>query len=558
MKRARIFFLIFILLGPTFIINSVESSSEFFTLDLNTGWNQVSFPYVPDDPSFANIFSDVGFYQVLTWDGTSYTTPAAAEPGLGYWTLVLDDTTITVTDGDPLVGYELDLLPGWNMIGSIFHYTIDADLVFSGYYQLETWNGLSYVSTTIIEPGKAYWALVLVETHIVVDETSSIPTNSYPQASNLQILHEPPELFDAGEPHECRMWGMIAENLLGTAVLDHLINMPYSLKILGGTPYANVDSWGLAYFDTVADGFNVYRGGYDFEDNLLSAGDDPLFNVVADEIAASGERIAVGHVRNAASGAYDIPNPHPFIRQRGGKEWALSHNGVVSISILRSLIGLEYLSQFVPSVGVDWNDPDVVDTDLYLIWVLKNIEESGWSVIPGIAKAITDYYEAPGAGGAANFIMSDGEKIWGFVKGNSLWYLYDTTHTPAYSAVASQPPEGAPGDWIAMSDYNLVELSTDAAPVLIPDVRTLYPPTYDSLTASYTYYDEDGDPESGSEIRWYRDGDLQSGFNDAVTVPSGSTADGEEWYFTVRPSDGEDFGVLMTSPTVTVGDTVIV
>jgi hypothetical protein len=29
----------------------------------------VSFPYIPDDASFSGIFSDVGFYQVLTWDG---------------------------------------------------------------------------------------------------------------------------------------------------------------------------------------------------------------------------------------------------------------------------------------------------------------------------------------------------------------------------------------------------------------------------------------------------------------------------------------------------------
>ena len=79
------------------------------------------------------------------------------------------------------------------------------------------------------------------------------------------------------------------------------------------------------------------------------------------------------------------------------------------------------------------------------------------------------------------------------------------------------------------------------------------PKTTDDLVGNYDYYDADGDDESGSEIKWYKDDLLQTAYNDSLTVPSSATSDDEEWYFTVKPSDGEDFGTLMTSPTVTIG-----
>ena len=56
------------------------------------------------------------------------------------------------------------------MIGSIYGETVDADDVFPSFYQLITWDGSSYVSSTIIEQGIGYWALVLEPTTITVGE----------------------------------------------------------------------------------------------------------------------------------------------------------------------------------------------------------------------------------------------------------------------------------------------------------------------------------------------------------------------------------------------------
>ena len=80
--------------------------------------------------------------------------------------------------------------------------------------------------------------------------------------------------------------------------------------------------------------------------------------------------------------------------------------------------------------------------------------------------------------------------------------------------------------------------------------------TTDSLTLSYSYSDSDNDPESGSEITWYRDSQaLPSGTITGLTVPSSQTTKGQDWYATVRPSDGADYGTLQTSNTVTIQNT---
>jgi len=82
------------------------------------------------------------------------------------------------------------------------------------------------------------------------------------------------------------------------------------------------------------------------------------------------------------------------------------------------------------------------------------------------------------------------------------------------------------------------------------------PKTDDNLVASYSYSDADSDAQSGSEIRWYKNNTLQTAYNNLLTVPASATTKGENWYYTVKPRDGTDFGTLQTSSTVTIQNTV--
>ena len=68
-----------------------------------------------------------------------------------------------------------------------------------------------------------------------------------------------------------------------------------------------------------------------------------------------------------------------------------------------------------------------------------------------------------------------------------------------------------------------------------------------SLTLSYTYSDDDSDPEGTTQIRWYVNGVVRSSFNDVSTIPSSSTSVGEEWTVKVTPHDGTEFGATVES-----------
>ncbi|NWG10761.1 class II glutamine amidotransferase [Candidatus Bathyarchaeota archaeon] len=264
--------------------------------------------------------------------------------------------------------------------------------------------------------------------------------------------------------HECRFWAMISPSMPESVAMNQLVYGEQSLKNLGAINY---NGWGLAYFNSCEP--TVLRGA-------LPANSDPAFDLAAQELAESGSKIGVGHVRRATSGASDIPNPHPFMRLKGGKWWAYGHNGGLSEPALRELIGQEYLDQNPPTVGDNWSDPRVVDSDLYMLYILKCIEENDWNVTAGVAKAIRNITK--NAYGTMNFFLTDGETLWGFRLGNTLHYYYNET-SPSYAVIASQPPTNNDEGWIELHDYNFIILKMNNPPIIIDKITAV--PEFTSL-----------------------------------------------------------------------------
>lgn len=258
--------------------------------------------------------------------------------------------------------------------------------------------------------------------------------------------------------HECRFWAMTSPSLPESVVMDHLVYGSSSLKTLGALNY---NGWGLAYYNNSEP--TVLRG-------TLPASSDQAFDLAAQELAESGSRIGVGHVRRATSGASDIPNPHPFMRFKCGKWWAYGHNGGLSEPALKELIGQEYLDQNPPTVGDNWSDPRVVDSDLYMLYILKCVEEKDWNVTEGIAEAVSDITQ--NAYGTMNFFLTDGETIWSFRLGNTLFYYYNET-SPSYAVVASQPSTTSEEGWIELIDYNLIILNVGNPPIIVRNVTAI-------------------------------------------------------------------------------------
>ena len=103
------------------------------------------------------------------------------------------------------------------------------------------------------------------------------------------------------------------------------------------------------------------------------------------------------------------------------------------------------------------------------------------------------------------------------------------------------------GNWVSVMVNVTIENTAPSASNLV--ILPYNPLTSTDLTLSYTFQDLDSsDTESGSEIRWFKDGILQGALNDLTSVASSNTAKGQSWHFKVCPSDGIDFGEWMSCP----------
>jgi len=143
-----------------------------------------------------------------------------------------------------------------------------------------------------------------------------------------------------------------------------------------------------------------------------------------------------------------------------------------------------------------------------------------------------------------NWLWNFGDGITSTLQHPSHQYNFAGTYTISLTVTG---PGGA--NSITKADYIFVNTLPTATNLTLTPER---PKSSDILICNYTYNDNDGHPESGTEIRWFNKGRPQSELNDSLTVHSKYTSCGELWYYTVTPHDGYEFGETETSPEVTI------
>lgn len=268
-----------------------------------------------------------------------------------------------------------------------------------------------------------------------------------------------------GNSLACNLYGIISNDCPVGLLQDHLINKPKSLKNLGKL---HKDGWGIAY----------YLGYGEFpiiERSAEKAFTDTNFDYVVNTINLSKPKITIAHIRSCSSGCCDpgnetIENPHPFYRIKNDNLWTFAHNGGINKNILFNLIGDDYLNENPPNgsdiPACDPSNPDlIVDSELYFIFLLKNIEKNNWNVINGIIDTINELDNA-GITRGINFIISNGYGMWLFRCGNTLYYLYDAAGT-GYTAFATKYPSSTLEDWTAMNNYEIAVASAASPPRII-------------------------------------------------------------------------------------------
>jgi len=297
------------------------------------------------------------------------------------------------------------------------------------------------------------------------------------------------EAVPADQAHNCRLYGIIAEDVPAAIVQDHLINLPNSLENLSPS---NPDGWGICYYpdgDSYADINRGYPAAYL----------DPNYDLAVEEAALASPRIIVAHIRNTSSGITPASgDPHPFERFKGGKDWLMAHNGTIDKNVLIDLIRPAYFAANPPVNGS--NFAEWIDTELYFLFVLQTLEDFNWQVKPALGYVIRKLREEIGVGTSPseerlNFYLTDGDVIWAYREGNgiyTLYYLYNNTGAP-YSAVASQYPSTAQGDWIWMDNGQIVTLFKDAPPV-VENIEDYF----GDILVVDNFFDENGDEIGGN------------------------------------------------------------
>ena len=273
-------------------------------------------------------------------------------------------------------------------------------------------------------------------------------------------------LLSEGTAQPCRLYAVIADDILDGLLMQQLIYEPNSLKNLARK--GNVDGWGIAWYPEYGAVAAIERGA-------SRAYRDSAYDDVVTAMNASKPNVIVAHIRFCTSGCCAhgkeiIKDPHPFYRDINGKRWVFAHNGGVSVKRMKRLIGDAYLQANPPNgSGIDGCEDKVVDSEMYFLFLLKKIEEQGGDVSQGIISAVSRMVQ-DGERGGMNFILSDGHTLWIFRRGglilrHKLYYFYD--QTKGYSAVATQYPSDEQEGWIAMKNYELAVLKGHAPPFLI-------------------------------------------------------------------------------------------
>jgi hypothetical protein len=198
-----------------------------------------------------------------------------------------------------------------------------------------------------------------------------------------------------------------------------------------------------------------------------------------------------------------------------------------------------------------------------------SMETSGQIVIQNSVPKLTNVRVLPSApytkdALALGYTFSDSDADT--ETGTIIKWFKNGVHQPALDGLKSVPSSATvKGDnWNASvrtsdgTDYCdwveplKVTIRNSLPKALAVSVSPAAPTTTDTLGAVYTYSDDDNDNELGTKIHWYKNNQIQNAYTDLKSVPASATTKGDEWFYTVKPGDGEASGVRITSPKVKI------
>jgi len=188
----------------------------------------------------------------------------------------------------------------------------------------------------------------------------------------------------------CRLFGLIANK-----EVDIKFSMLEAVNNFKNQSQKNPHGWGIGYYKNSKPTVEKY-GEQAFNSNR--------FDALVKEIKS---KIFIAHIRFASSGSsHSDYNAHPFIY----KTWIFAHNGTINEQRIFELLKAPYNQNFT-------SEP--IDSEIYFRYLMQCIEETR-SIYKGIKVAVNEVVKDSIG---ANFLLTDGKKLFAFRYGNSLYYL---------------------------------------------------------------------------------------------------------------------------------------
>jgi hypothetical protein len=151
-------------------IGADEFTPGVFSVNVtySNGWNIVSVPLTVSDYSTTAIFP-TSISSAFSFDG-NYTAQPTLKNKTGYWLKFSSSQTVTM-DGSPRLIDTVDVMAGWNLVGSIsFSAPISSIVQLPNNNIISSIYGynLGYLPVTTIVPGRGYWIKVKYDGKLVL------------------------------------------------------------------------------------------------------------------------------------------------------------------------------------------------------------------------------------------------------------------------------------------------------------------------------------------------------------------------------------------------------
>ncbi|HHS50816.1 MAG TPA: T9SS type A sorting domain-containing protein [candidate division Zixibacteria bacterium] len=221
-----------------FIVYRAAGDSPF-EVTLHPGWNMVALPIILpiEEPTLANVYPGAAFAYYFDTGTNMWVEADRIEPGVGYVVLSTAERHYSLW-GRPLDGFNFPLVPGWNLIGSIYRnvdfsspLTDPAGAVMGLPEHATHWdvNLGEYVFTDVLQSGKGYFVAARIEATLIVPGLGMAKAVA-PEIENSTLLR----VKSADEDITLK---------LGTARENWFIPIPPAVD--GSSPFASLsfDGW---------------------------------------------------------------------------------------------------------------------------------------------------------------------------------------------------------------------------------------------------------------------------------------------------------------------------